>query len=37
LLSQLGFEITGMFGNLRKRTDVNTNSPRVWFVARKPN
>lgn len=37
LLSQLGFEITGMYSDLRKRADVNTNSPRVWFVARKPN
>ena len=36
LLNETGFEIAGMFGSLSKRTDVQTNSPRVWFTARKP-
>jgi len=36
LLTQMGFEISGMYGSLRKRTEVNSNSPRVWFVNRKP-
>jgi len=36
LLTQMGFEISGMYGSLRKRTEVNTNSPRVWFINRKP-
>jgi SAM-dependent methyltransferase len=36
LLTQMGFTIMGMYGSLRKRTEVTTNSPRVWFVVRKP-
>jgi SAM-dependent methyltransferase len=36
LLNQTGFEIIGMYGNLHKRTDIQTTSPRVWFAARKP-
>lgn len=36
LLLQAGFEITGMYGSLRKRSDVRLTSPRVWFCARKP-
>jgi len=36
LLNETGFEIAGMFGSLSKRTEVQTNSPRVWFTARKP-
>lgn len=35
LLSETGFEIIGMYGSLKKRTEVQTNSPRVWFAARK--
>lgn len=37
LINQTGFEITGMYGSLSKRTDVQTTSPRVWFAVRKPN
>lgn len=36
LLNQIGFEITGMYDNLAKRTEVQTTSPRVWFINRKP-
>ena len=36
LLAETGFEITGMYGSLSKRTGVHTTSPRVWFSARKP-
>jgi len=36
LLHETGFEITGMYGNLSKRSEVQTTSPRVWFAARKP-
>jgi SAM-dependent methyltransferase len=36
LLSEIGFEINGMFGNFKKRSEVQKNSPRVWFSARKP-
>lgn len=36
LLIESGFEITGMYGSLKKRTDVQQTSPRVWFAARKP-
>ena len=35
LLNQIGFEITGMYANLSKRTEVQINSPRVWFITRK--
>jgi len=35
LLHETGFNISGMYGSLSKRTDVQTTSPRVWFVARK--
>ena len=35
LLSEIGFEIAGMYGSLSKRTEVQENSPRVWFAARK--
>lgn len=36
LLTNLGFEIAGMYGNLSKRTSVQTTSSRVWFAVRKP-
>ena len=36
LLNETGFEIAGMYGSLSKRTEVQLNSPRVWFTARKP-
>lgn len=36
LLNETGFEIAGMHGSLSKRTEVQINSPRVWFTARKP-
>ena len=36
LLHQTGFEITGMYSSLSKQSEVQTTSPRVWFVARKP-
>lgn len=36
LLNETGFEIAGMYGSLSKRTEVQTNSPRVWFTVRKP-
>jgi len=36
LLNETGFVITGMYGNLKNRTEVQTTSPRVWFTARKP-
>lgn len=36
LLLEAGFEIMGMFGNLGKRSELQTTSPRVWFSARKP-
>lgn len=35
LLNQSGFEIAGMCGSLSKRTQVQTTSPRVWFIGRK--
>ncbi len=35
LLNQTGFEISGMYGSLSKRTSVQATSPRVWFSARK--
>jgi 2-polyprenyl-3-methyl-5-hydroxy-6-metoxy-1,4-benzoquinol methylase len=36
LLSEAGFEIAGMYGSLSKRTDLQTISPRVFFVAKRP-
>ena len=36
LLTETGFTIAGMYGSLKKRTDVQQTSPRVWFMARKP-
>lgn len=36
LLHQVGFEIVGMYGGLKQRSEVQTTSPRVWFTARKP-
>jgi SAM-dependent methyltransferase len=36
LLSEIGFEIAGMYGSIKKRSEVQKNSPRVWFSARKP-
>jgi len=36
LLQETGFEIVDIFGSLSKRTAVTVNSPRVWFVSRKP-
>ncbi len=35
LLHETGFTIAGMYGNLKKRTDVQQTSPRVWFAGRK--
>lgn len=35
LLDQVGFEITGIYGSLSKRTEVQNTSSRVWFAARK--
>ena len=35
LLNEIGFEIYGMYGNLKNRTDVQNTSPRVWFITRK--
>ena len=35
LLNETGFEIYGMYGNLKNRTDVQNTSPRVWFITRK--
>lgn len=37
LLHEAGFEIIGMYGSLKQRTEVQNTSPRVWFTARKPN
>ena len=37
LLTNLGFEIAGIYGSLSKRTRVQTTSSRVWFAVRKPN
>lgn len=36
LLTHTGFEITGMYGSLSKRTELSAISPRVFFVAKKP-
>ncbi len=36
LLNETGFVIHGMYGSLKNRTDVQSTSPRVWFIARKP-
>jgi hypothetical protein len=36
LLNETGFEMVDIFGSIRKRTDFQTTSPRVWFVAKKP-
>ena len=36
LLTETGFEIAGMYGSLSKRTELQTISPRVFFVAKKP-
>lgn len=36
LLSETGFEIAGMYGSIKKRSEVQKDSPRVWFSARKP-
>jgi len=36
LLNETGFDIHGMYGSLKKRTEVQNTSPRVWFIARKP-
>jgi len=35
LLKEVGFEIVGMYGSLKKRTELQSTSPRVWFTARK--
>lgn len=35
LLHEIGFEVVGMFGNLKKRSALQTTSPRVYFAARK--
>ena len=36
LLNETGFEIAGMYGSLKNRSEVQITSPRVWFTARKP-
>ncbi len=36
LLSEIGFEIAGMYGSLKNRSEVQITSPRVWFTVRKP-
>jgi len=36
LLNETGFDIHGMYGSLKNRTEVQNTSPRVWFIARKP-
>ena len=36
LLNETGFEIAGMYGSLKNRSEVQITSPRVWFAARKP-
>ncbi len=36
LLNETGFEIAGMYGSLSARSELQTTSPRVFFVARKP-
>ena len=36
LLNEIGFEIAGMYGSLKKRSNLQQSSPRVWFVGRKP-
>jgi SAM-dependent methyltransferase len=36
LLSEAGFVIVEQFGNLSKRTEIQTTSPRAWFVIEKP-
>jgi len=36
LLDDAGFDVIDMFGSLSKRTTLTVNSPRVWFVTRKP-
>jgi SAM-dependent methyltransferase len=36
LLSEVGFEILGMYGHLSKRSELFASSPRVWFTVRKP-
>jgi SAM-dependent methyltransferase len=36
LLQKTGFDVVDSFGSLSKRTAITVNSPRVWFVSRKP-
>lgn len=36
LLTETGFEIKAIYGSLRKRTELQTDSPRVFFVVQKP-
>lgn len=36
LLNETGFEIAGMYGSLKKRSELQNTSSRVWFAARKP-
>ena len=36
LLNETGFEIVGMYGSLKNRSEVQITSPRVWFTVRKP-
>lgn len=36
LLMETGFEIAGMYGSLKKRSEVQNTSPRVFFIVRKP-
>jgi SAM-dependent methyltransferase len=36
LLSETGFEVMERYGSLSKRTEIQTTSPRAWFIAKKP-
>lgn len=36
LLTEVGFEILGMYGHLSRQSELFATSPRVWFTVRKP-
>ncbi len=36
LLTESGFNIHGMYGSLKRRSEIQSTSSRVWFIARKP-
>ena len=36
LLQETGFDVVALFGSLSKRTAITINSPRAWFVSKKP-